>query len=118
MQEEPLLLTQRDRDRLKVLHEVRKGHITQRQAGEQLKLTEHWIRELVERIRQKGDRAVIHKQRGQPSTLDCCGYGATSTQIAAPSKEYASPMLIVRFELNRPPQAGVPDGTGGTTKFI
>ena len=40
MQEETLLLTQDDRDRLKVLHEVRKGHITQRQAAEQLKLND------------------------------------------------------------------------------
>jgi hypothetical protein len=35
MEEEKLLLRQRDRDRLKVLHEVQKGHLTQRQAGEQ-----------------------------------------------------------------------------------
>ena len=67
MQEETLLLTQNDRDRLKVLHEVRKGHITQRQASEQLKLTDRWIRELVERIREKGDKAVIHGLRGTRS---------------------------------------------------
>jgi hypothetical protein len=64
MQEETLLLTQEDRDRLKVLHEVRKGHITQRQAAGQLKLTDRWIRELVERIGEKGDKAVIHGLRG------------------------------------------------------
>jgi hypothetical protein len=39
MQEEELLLKQRDRDFLKALHAVRKGHITQRQAVEQLKVT-------------------------------------------------------------------------------
>jgi hypothetical protein len=44
MQVESLLLTQDDRDRLKVLHEVRRGHITQRQAAVQLKLTDRWIR--------------------------------------------------------------------------
>ena len=67
MQEETLLLTQNDRDRLKVLHEVRKGHITQRQAAEQLKLTDRWIRELVERIAEKGDKAVMHGLRGARS---------------------------------------------------
>ena len=67
MQEESLLLTRRDRDRLKVLHEVRKGHITQRQAGEQLKVSDRWIRELVERLGNKGDRAVMHASRGRPS---------------------------------------------------
>jgi len=67
MQEEPLLLSKRDRDRLKVLHELRKGHITQRQAGEQLKLTERWIRELAQRIGACGDQAVIHGLVGKPS---------------------------------------------------
>ena len=68
MEEENLLLSQRDRDFLKVLHEVRRGHITQREAGEQLKRTDRWIRKLVARIQDKGDRAIIHGLRGQPST--------------------------------------------------
>src|SRR6516162_8468091 len=68
MEEESLLLTQRDRDVLKVLHEVRRGHITQREGAEQLKRTTRWIRELVGRIEAKGDRGIIHGRRGQPST--------------------------------------------------
>ena len=68
MEEEDLLLTRRDRDVLKVLHEVRRGHITQREGAEQLKRTARWIRELVGRIEAKGDRAIIHGSRGQPST--------------------------------------------------
>ena len=67
MQEEELLLRQRDRDFLKVLLEVRKGHITQRQAAEQRKVTDRWIRTLLGRVREKGDRAVIHGLRGRPS---------------------------------------------------
>ena len=67
MQEERLLLSKRDRDRLKVLHELRKGHITQRQAGEQLRLTPRWIRELSDRVGEGGDRAVIHGLVGKPS---------------------------------------------------
>ncbi len=67
MQEERLLLSKRDRDRLKVLHELRKGHITQRQAGEQLKLTDRWIRELVQRIGERGDQAIVHGLVGKPS---------------------------------------------------
>src|SRR5436190_22579469 len=86
MQEEPLLLSLRDRDRPKVLHEVRKKHITQLQAAEQLKLSDRWIRALVERIKDKGDRAVIHGSRGQPSPL----------KIAA--KEEQRAMVIVARE--------------------
>jgi hypothetical protein len=73
MQEETLLLTQDDRDRLKVLHEVRKGHITQLEAAGQLKLTARWIRELVERIGEKGDKAVIHGLRGVESKRKIAG---------------------------------------------
>src|ERR671937_2239955 len=67
MEEESLLLTQRDRDVLKVLHEVRRGHITQRAGAEQLKRTTRWIRELVARVEAKGDRAIVHGLRGQRS---------------------------------------------------
>jgi len=35
---EELLMTMQDRDRLKVLHEVKKKHITQKEAAEQLGL--------------------------------------------------------------------------------
>lgn len=68
MEQEKLLLTQRDRDRLKVLHEVRKGHLSQRNASQQLKLTDRWIRKLLKRMRQRGDRAVVHGSRGRPSS--------------------------------------------------
>lgn len=68
MPEERLLLTRRDRDRLKVLHEVRKRHLTQCQAAQQLHLSDRWIRELIGRISEKGDRALLHGLRGRSST--------------------------------------------------
>ena len=39
-------MNQADRDRLKVLHEVAKGHLAQKEAGEQLKPSERWVRKL------------------------------------------------------------------------
>lgn len=66
-EQEPLLLKQEERDRLKALHEVRQGHLTQGAAAEQLGISERWVRELVRRIRKKGDRAVVHGLRGRPS---------------------------------------------------
>ncbi len=42
MQKEQLLLKQRDRGFPKVLHEIDKGHITERQAAEQLKVADRW----------------------------------------------------------------------------
>jgi DNA-binding Lrp family transcriptional regulator len=66
-QQEMLMLRREDRDRLKVLHEVKRGHITQGEAGQQLRLSERWVRKLVARIYQQGDAGVIHQLRGQPS---------------------------------------------------
>jgi len=47
-------MNQGDRDRLKVLHEVEKGHLGQKEAGDQLKLSERWVRKLASRLRKEG----------------------------------------------------------------
>ncbi len=60
-------MSQRDRDRLKVLHEAEKGHITQRQAGERLKVSERWVRKLMARLRREGDGGILHRLRGRAS---------------------------------------------------
>ena len=65
--DESLLLNGEERDRLKVLHEVKKGYITQRQAAERLKMSKRWIKKLVKRLRERGDRAVIHGLKGRTS---------------------------------------------------
>ena len=62
-----LVLSVKDRDRLKVLHEVQQGHLTQRQAGEQLGLTDRWVRKLLGRVKKEGDRGVVHRLRGRAS---------------------------------------------------
>ena len=67
MEEEPMALSTRDRDRLKVLSEAKKGLITQKQAADQLKLTERHVRRLVSRMREQGDRTVLHGLRGRAS---------------------------------------------------
>jgi len=60
-------MSQKDRDRLKVLQEVEKGHLTQKQAGVQLKLSERWVRDLVKRLGKEGDRGILHRLRGRAS---------------------------------------------------
>jgi hypothetical protein len=57
----------KDQDRLKVLHEVRKRHITQQQAGVELGISPGWVRVLLKRMKFEGDRAVVHRLRGRPS---------------------------------------------------
>jgi transposase len=67
MEEERIELGQRERDRLKVLHEVEKGHLKQREAGERLRISERQIRRLLHRVRTEGDRGVLHRLRGRQS---------------------------------------------------
>ena len=62
-----LVLSRRDRDRLKVLHEVEKGHLKQRAASAQLKISERWVRELLRRVKEQGDGGVVHGLRGRVS---------------------------------------------------
>jgi DNA-binding Lrp family transcriptional regulator len=64
---EELWMSAKDRDRLKVLHEVSRRHITQVQAARELGVSSRWIRALLQRIKQEGDRGVIHRLRGRPS---------------------------------------------------
>jgi len=52
---------------LQVLHEASQRHITQKQAAEQIGVTERWVRKLLARLREEGDRAVVHRLRGRQS---------------------------------------------------
>ena len=67
MEEERIELGQRERDRLRVLHEVEQGHLRQREAGARLRLSERQIRRLLQQVRQQGDRGVVHGLRGRSS---------------------------------------------------
>ena len=60
-------MSQKERDRLKVLTEAKDELITQKQAAAQLDLSERQVRRLVQRLREMGDRAVVHGLRGKSS---------------------------------------------------
>ena len=60
-------MNQAERDRLDALKRAKKKWITQKQAAEELGVTERHVRRLVRKLRQKGDRAVIHALRGRTS---------------------------------------------------
>jgi transposase len=65
--QEELWMSAKERDRLKVLHAVKKRHITQKQAGVELGLSVRWVRTLLKRLRKEGDRALRHRLRGRAS---------------------------------------------------
>jgi transposase-like protein len=60
-------MNQADRDRLDALKRAKKKLITQKQAAEEIGVTERQVRRLLRRLRRKGDRAVIHDLRGRAS---------------------------------------------------
>jgi hypothetical protein len=65
--EEVLQMTQRDLDRIKILHQAIERRMTQEKAGELLDLCRVHVNRLCQKIKKKGDRAIIHGLRGQPS---------------------------------------------------
>ena len=60
-------MTQADRDRLVTLKKAKKKLITQREAAEELGLSIRQVQRLVEAMKERGDKAVIHALRGKPS---------------------------------------------------
>jgi hypothetical protein len=67
METERITLNQRERDRLRVLHEIKGQHISQIEAAQRLKISDRHIRRLLIRLGKLGDRAVLHGLRGRPS---------------------------------------------------
>ena len=65
--EEVLQMTQRDIDKVKTLHLTIQKKITQAKAAEILELCRQQVNRLCQKIKTKGDRAIIHGLRGRPS---------------------------------------------------
>src|SRR6185436_198777 len=60
-------MSQRERDRLRVLHSVLDGQRTQGEAARLLRLTTRQVRRLLQRLQEGGDTALVHGLRGRPS---------------------------------------------------
>ena len=64
---EGLWMSAKERDRLKVLHEVQKRHINQKQAAAELGLSVRWVPKLLVRLRTRGEAGLRHGLRGRQS---------------------------------------------------
>jgi biotin operon repressor len=60
-------MTQAERDRLVALKKAKKKLITQKQAAEELGITERHVRRLLRELKRRGDQIVAHGLRGLPS---------------------------------------------------
>ena len=78
-------MTQADRDRLVALKKAKDGKLTQRQAAEELKITERQVRRLLFKLRKGGDKAVLHGLRGRSNRrIDAVVACATDVAEASP----------------------------------
>lgn len=66
-------MSQQERDWLEWLKRTRDGLVTQRQAAEKMGVTERWVRELVGRLKERGDAVVVHGLRDRPSNRKTAG---------------------------------------------
>jgi len=64
---EGLFMANRDIDRLRTIHDVLHGKLSQVEAADTLHLTDRQVRRLCGRVHDEGNRGIIHKLRGRPS---------------------------------------------------
>src|SRR6202142_4356924 len=62
-----IALSQQERDRLRVLHQVKEKQLTQIGASVRLKVTDRLVRRMLLRLRERGDSSLVHGLRGRPS---------------------------------------------------
>ena len=93
-------MTQRDRDRLVVLKKAHKKLIAQRLAAEELGITERQVRRLLARLKETGDRAVIHGLRGRTSNRKL-SEDTRSRAVAVLSQEVFGPTLASEYLANK-----------------
>ena len=67
MELERIELSAKERERLKLLHEVKEGHLKQIEAARRLRLTDRHVRRLLARLGVEGDRGLVHQLRGRRS---------------------------------------------------
>ena len=60
-------MTQEELRRVSIVHQAMGGLITQKKAAEVIRISEREVRRLIKRVREEGDRGVIHRSRGKPS---------------------------------------------------
>ena len=65
--ENRVMMSMKELRRLHVIRRAMKKTLTQRQVGALLGLTDRQVRRLIERVRQEGDRGLVHRGRDQPS---------------------------------------------------
>jgi len=64
---ERIAMSQEERDKLEWLKRAKDKVISQREAAERIGVSDRWVRKLLKRMKQRGDRVVVHGLRGRAS---------------------------------------------------
>ena len=80
---ERIAMSQEERDKLEWLKRARDKVLSQREAAEKIGVSERWVRKLLKRMKQQGDRVVVHGLRGR----------ASNRKIEAKTREQAIEIL-------------------------
>jgi len=62
-----LIMSQKEREQLKVFEKLAAAEITQIAAAKMLKLSTRWVRKKLKRYKSRGDAGLVHLGRGKPS---------------------------------------------------
>jgi hypothetical protein len=71
--EDRVIMSGKELRRVHVMRQVVGKQITQVKAGALLGLTDRQIRRLLRRVKQEGDRGLVHRGRGKPSNRRIAG---------------------------------------------
>ena len=82
-----LRMSQKERDRLKVMAQLKLGKMVQKEAAELLRLSERQVRRVLRRYEGQGDQGLVHRLRGQ----------ASNRRIDAALKEKAVDLIDTRY---------------------
>src|ERR1700680_1294200 len=64
---ERIEMSQEERDKLEWLKRAKEKLISQRKAAERMGVSDRWVRKLLQRMKRRGDAAVVHGLRGRAS---------------------------------------------------
>jgi len=65
MEKEIILMSKKEVDRLRILHRVMDRQLTQVYGAELLEITDRQVRNLLHKIREHGDKGIVHGNRGR-----------------------------------------------------
>lgn len=92
-------MTQKERDRLVTLKKAKQKKITRKEAAKELAISPRQVGRLLVALKEKGDKAAIHRLKGKPSNRRICE--ATKERVIAilskPVYEGFGPTLAAEY---------------------